>query len=115
MPGWHGFMRGGRNEHDLARGFPGPCRPREFLACSRSAACYTTGLQSADPHAGGVGWCGLGGPQRLLLGQAEAREAARAASLTLRFASTHALALTFFPGWLRSTQANTSASTISLL
>ena len=42
---------------------------------------------------------------RLARGREEAREAARAASATLRFASTHALSLTFFPSWLRTIDA----------
>jgi DNA-binding transcriptional LysR family regulator len=47
--------------------------------------------------------------RRLHLGQEEAREAADAASSTLRFAATHALALTFFPVWLRQLEANAAA------
>jgi DNA-binding transcriptional LysR family regulator len=39
--------------------------------------------------------------RRLYLGREEVREAARASADTLRFASTHALSLTFFPPWLR--------------
>lgn len=53
--------------------------------------------------------------RRLLLGQEEAREAAQAALSTLRFASTHALSLTFFPAWLRSLEAVTPVGTVSLV
>jgi LysR family transcriptional regulator, hypochlorite-specific transcription factor HypT len=53
--------------------------------------------------------------RRLLLGQEEAREAARAAASTVRFASTHALSLTFFPAWLRSLEETTSIDTVSLV
>jgi LysR family transcriptional regulator, hypochlorite-specific transcription factor HypT len=44
--------------------------------------------------------------RRLQLGRDAAREAASTASETLRFASTHALSLTFFPGWLRGLEAS---------
>jgi DNA-binding transcriptional LysR family regulator len=43
--------------------------------------------------------------RRLYLGREEVREAARASADTLRFASTHALSLTFFPNWLRGLEA----------
>jgi DNA-binding transcriptional LysR family regulator len=43
--------------------------------------------------------------RRLQLGRDAALEAASTASETLRFASTHALSLTFFPGWLRGLEA----------
>lgn len=39
--------------------------------------------------------------RRLYVGRKEAREAANAVAETLKFASTHALSLTFFPTWLR--------------
>lgn len=39
--------------------------------------------------------------RRLAVGRSIAREQASAGSEQLHFASTHALALTFFPGWLR--------------
>ena len=39
--------------------------------------------------------------RRLQLGRDEARAIAKVSSETLRFASTHALSLTFFPTWLR--------------
>lgn len=39
--------------------------------------------------------------RRLQLGREEARAIAKVSSETLRFASTHALSLTFFPTWLR--------------
>jgi len=42
---------------------------------------------------------------RLSRGREEAREAARTAAGTLRFASTHSLSLTFFPSWLRAIDA----------
>ena len=53
--------------------------------------------------------------RRLLLGQEEVREAARASASTLRFASTHALALTFFPAWLTSLDENRPIETVSLV
>ena len=53
--------------------------------------------------------------RRLLHGQEEARAAARAAASILRFASTHALSLTFFPAWLRSLEATTPIGTVSLV
>lgn len=43
--------------------------------------------------------------RRLQLGREEARSAARQATETLRFASTHVLSLTFFPAWLRALEA----------
>jgi len=43
--------------------------------------------------------------RRLYLGREEVREAARASVDTLRFASTHALSLTFFPKWLRGLES----------
>jgi DNA-binding transcriptional LysR family regulator len=51
----------------------------------------------------------------LLLGRGEAREAAQAETSTLRFASTHALSLTFFPVWLRSIETRTSIGAINLV
>lgn len=39
--------------------------------------------------------------RRLQLGREEVRAIAKVSSETLRFASTHALSLTFFPAWLR--------------
>ncbi len=42
---------------------------------------------------------------RLSRGREEAREAACAATATLRFACTHSLSLTFFPTWLRAIDA----------
>ncbi len=53
--------------------------------------------------------------RRLLLGREEAREAARASTSTLRFASTHALALTFFPAWLNSLDEKRPTDTVSLV
>lgn len=50
--------------------------------------------------------------RRLQLGRDEALEAAQAASGTLRFASTHALSLTFFPSWLRGLDAALSDDTV---
>ncbi|AUW57016.1 LysR family transcriptional regulator [Sphingobium sp. SCG-1] len=54
--------------------------------------------------------------RRLQLGREEARATAKAASETLRFASTHVLSLTFFPNWLRTLEidAQTNA-TIELI
>lgn len=53
--------------------------------------------------------------RRLALGQEEAREAARATTSTLRFASTHALALTFFPAWLNAFNDQRPIDTVSLV
>ena len=53
--------------------------------------------------------------RRLHLGQEEAREAAQAMAATVRFASTHALSLTFFPAWLRSLETETTLSAVSLV
>ncbi|MDR6291840.1 DNA-binding transcriptional LysR family regulator [Inquilinus ginsengisoli] len=43
--------------------------------------------------------------RRLQIGRQDALSAAQAGSETLRFAATHALALTFFPAWLRALEA----------
>ncbi|MBL7091137.1 LysR family transcriptional regulator [Acidovorax sp.] len=43
-----------------------------------------------------------------------ARAVAEANSKSLRFAATHALSLTFMPGWLRSFEAHTMAGTLQL-
>ena len=43
-----------------------------------------------------------------------ARVVAEANSKSLRFAATHALSLTFMPGWLRSFEAHTMAGTLQL-
>lgn len=54
--------------------------------------------------------------RRLQLGREEARAAAKAASETLRFASTHVLSLTFFPSWLRALEADEpSTATVELI
>jgi DNA-binding transcriptional LysR family regulator len=53
--------------------------------------------------------------RRLVLGREEAREAARASTSTLRFASTHALALTFFPAWLNAFNEKRPINTVSLV
>jgi LysR family transcriptional regulator, hypochlorite-specific transcription factor HypT len=53
--------------------------------------------------------------RRLLLGQEDAQRAARASVSTLRFASTHALALTFFPAWLNSLEEKRPIDTVSLV
>ena len=53
--------------------------------------------------------------RRLSLGQEEAREAALVAGTTLRFASTHALSLTFFPTWLRSLEAEVALGAVNLI
>jgi DNA-binding transcriptional LysR family regulator len=54
--------------------------------------------------------------RRLKLGREEARAAAKAASETLRFASTHVLSLTFFPSWLRSLEVDVQTNaTIELI
>ena len=44
-----------------------------------------------------------------------ARAVAEANSKSLRFAATHALSLTFMPGWLRSFEAHTMAGTLQLV
>ena len=43
--------------------------------------------------------------RRIYLGRERAQEAAGAHSATLKFASTHALSVTFFPQWLERTEA----------
>ena len=48
--------------------------------------------------------------RRLQLGREEARAVAKVSSETLRFASTHALSLTFFPIWLRRLEKNEPTS-----
>ena len=53
--------------------------------------------------------------RRLSRGQEEAREAALVAGTTLRFASTHALSLTFFPTWLRSLEAEVALGAVNLI
>ena len=54
--------------------------------------------------------------RRLHLGRDEARAAARTASETLRFASTHVLSLTFFPSWLRNLEEDApSTATVELV
>jgi DNA-binding transcriptional LysR family regulator len=53
--------------------------------------------------------------RRLYLGREEAREAARGAASTLRFAATHALSLTFFPDWLRSLEADVGLGAVQLV
>lgn len=52
--------------------------------------------------------------RRLYQGRQEALDAGSAA-LSLRFASTHALSLTFFPAWLRQVEATLETSTVRLL
>jgi DNA-binding transcriptional LysR family regulator len=52
---------------------------------------------------------------RLSRGREEARAAARATSSSLRFASTHALSLTFFPAWLRTMDATFALNTVELI
>lgn len=42
--------------------------------------------------------------RRLYVGREDAKEAAQELAETLKFASTHALSLTFFPEWLRSVE-----------
>ena len=48
--------------------------------------------------------------RRLQLGREEARAIGKASTETLRFASTHALSLTFFPTWLRQLEKDEPAS-----
>jgi len=45
----------------------------------------------------------------------EARAVAESQSSTLRFAATHALSFSFFPGWLRSLETRTSVGPVSLI
>jgi DNA-binding transcriptional LysR family regulator len=52
--------------------------------------------------------------RRLYQGRQEALDAGSAAS-SLRFASTHALALTFFPAWLRRLESTLAPSTVRLI
>ncbi|WP_274426390.1 LysR substrate-binding domain-containing protein [Chelativorans sp. YIM 93263] len=52
--------------------------------------------------------------RRLHLGRQEAIDAASSAS-SLRFASTHALSLTFFPSWLRRHEAAIASTTVRLI
>ena len=52
---------------------------------------------------------------RLQRGREEVRSVAQASSSSLRFASTHALSLTFFPVWLRTMDATVATSTIELV
>lgn len=44
----------------------------------------------------------------------EARAMAESTSNSLRFAATHALSFTFFPGWLRGLEASTMGGTVQL-
>ncbi|MEM5518308.1 LysR substrate-binding domain-containing protein [Henriciella sp. AS95] len=48
--------------------------------------------------------------RRLQLGREEARGIGKASAETLRFASTHALSLTFFPAWLRQLEKDEPTS-----
>lgn len=48
--------------------------------------------------------------RRIQIGREEARAIAKASFETLRFASTHALSLTFFPQWLRQLEKDEPAS-----
>jgi DNA-binding transcriptional LysR family regulator len=52
---------------------------------------------------------------RLNRGREEARRVAQSASTSLRFASTHALSLTYFPKWLRTMDATVANSTVELV
>jgi len=52
--------------------------------------------------------------RRLQMARQEALAAAKATTETLRFASTHALSLTFFPAWLRSIESVATTSTVQL-
>jgi DNA-binding transcriptional LysR family regulator len=51
--------------------------------------------------------------RRLALARETAREAHDAAATTLRFAATHVLSLTFFPGWLRGLESRLQLGRIS--
>jgi len=53
--------------------------------------------------------------QRLARGRQEARDAAAGETATLRFISTHALSLTFFPAWLRTLEPLIAPSAIQLM
>lgn len=52
---------------------------------------------------------------RLERGVQETRDAGRRTAATLRFASTHALSLTFFPAWLRTMGTTIAAGTVELV
>ncbi len=53
--------------------------------------------------------------RRLAAGRAAAREIDAGQAGTIRFASTHALSMTFFPGWLRRFEGQRGDNTISLV
>ena len=53
--------------------------------------------------------------RRLALARETAREAHDAAATTLRFAATHVLSLTFFPGWLRGLESRLQLGRIQLV
>lgn len=53
--------------------------------------------------------------RRLAAGRAAAREIDAGQAGTIRFASTHALSMTFFPGWLRRFEGQRGDATISLV
>lgn len=53
--------------------------------------------------------------RRLVLAREAAREAHDAAATTLRFAATHVLSLTFFPGWLRGLESRLQLGRIQLV
>jgi len=53
--------------------------------------------------------------RRLALGRDEARAVSAAQTTTLRFASTHALSVTFFPDWLRGFEDESELGPISLI
>src|SRR5262245_18262060 len=53
--------------------------------------------------------------RRLTLARETAQETHRTAATTLRFAATHVLSLTFFPGWLRGLEARLQLGRIQLV
>src|SRR3546814_1273463 len=53
--------------------------------------------------------------RRLTLGRDHVREIGGTLSNEIRFASTHALSTTFFPGWLRGLHDEHEAGTITLI
>ncbi|MBB2157540.1 LysR family transcriptional regulator [Gluconacetobacter diazotrophicus] len=53
--------------------------------------------------------------RRLALGRDEARALGAAQTSTLRFASTHALSVTFFPDWLRGFEDESELGPVSLI
>ena len=120
------FVMQERHRHGakLAGGFPGACGAQNVLACSGSAACYTTSVQPTHSVARvldrysfvcplATGHCVDPGGQifadscgeltrNLHQVRQEALEVASKEASIISFAATHALSFVFFPGWIRS-------------